>query len=43
MNEVTQMLTALSHGDPHAARRLLPQVYDELRGPGHCAVGKENV
>jgi hypothetical protein len=24
-------LSALDHGDPHAASRLLPLVYDELR------------
>jgi hypothetical protein len=24
-------LSALGHGDPHAASRLLPRVYDELR------------
>jgi RNA polymerase sigma factor (TIGR02999 family) len=31
MHEVTQLLNALDHGDPHAASRLLPLVYDELR------------
>ena len=31
MNEVTQLLSALEQGDPHAASRLLPLVYDELR------------
>jgi RNA polymerase sigma factor (TIGR02999 family) len=31
MNEVTQLLSALGQGDPHAASRLLPLVYDELR------------
>jgi hypothetical protein len=31
MNEVTQLLNALGQGDPHAARRLLQLVYDELR------------
>jgi hypothetical protein len=30
--DVTQLLTALGQGDPHAAGRLLPLVYDELRG-----------
>ena len=30
-NDVTQMLGALERGDPHAAGRLLPLVYDELR------------
>jgi RNA polymerase sigma factor (TIGR02999 family) len=31
MSEVTQVLAALEQGDPHAAERLLPLVYDELR------------
>jgi RNA polymerase sigma factor (TIGR02999 family) len=31
MTEVTQILNALEHGDPHAADQLLPLVYDELR------------
>lgn len=31
MTEVTQILTAIDGGDPHAAERLLPLVYDELR------------
>jgi RNA polymerase sigma factor (TIGR02999 family) len=31
MTEVTQLLTALDRGDPHAAAQLLPLVYDELR------------
>jgi hypothetical protein len=31
MNEVTQLLSALEQGDPHAASRLLPLVYEELR------------
>jgi hypothetical protein len=31
MNEVTQLLSALGQGDPHAASRLLPLVYDALR------------
>jgi RNA polymerase sigma factor (TIGR02999 family) len=31
MNEVTQILADLEAGDPHAAERLLPLVYDELR------------
>jgi RNA polymerase sigma factor (TIGR02999 family) len=31
MNEVTQILTAIEQGDPHAAEQLLPLVYDELR------------
>jgi RNA polymerase sigma factor (TIGR02999 family) len=31
MSEVTQILSALAEGDPHAAEQLLPLVYDELR------------
>jgi hypothetical protein len=31
MNGLIQLLSALGHGDPHAAGRLLPLVYDELR------------
>jgi hypothetical protein len=31
MSELTQLLSALGQGDPHAAGRLLPLVYDELR------------
>jgi RNA polymerase sigma factor (TIGR02999 family) len=31
MSEVTQILSAIERGDPHAAEQLLPLVYDELR------------
>lgn len=31
MNDVTQILTAIERGDSHAAERLLPLVYSELR------------
>jgi RNA polymerase sigma factor (TIGR02999 family) len=31
MNDVTRILDAIEQGDPHAARQLLPMVYDELR------------
>src|SRR5580692_10460253 len=31
MNEVTQILSDLAHGDVHAAEQLLPLVYEELR------------
>jgi RNA polymerase sigma factor (TIGR02999 family) len=31
MNEVTRILADLAHGDAHAAGRLLPLVYEELR------------
>src|SRR6476620_5476910 len=31
MADVTQILSAIEHGDPRAAAELLPLVYDELR------------
>lgn len=31
MTDVTRILAAIEHGDPHAAEQLLPLVYDELR------------
>src|SRR5437660_12681644 len=31
MTDVTQILNAIEHDDPHAAEQLLPLVYDELR------------
>ena len=31
MSEVTRLLSAVEQGDPHAAERLLPLVYQELR------------
>src|SRR5687768_16557508 len=31
MSEVTQILSAISQGDPRAAEQLLPLVYEELR------------
>ncbi len=31
MREVTRILSAIEHGDPHAAEQLLPLVYQELR------------
>jgi RNA polymerase sigma factor (TIGR02999 family) len=31
MSDVTHILSAIEHGDPTAAERLLPLVYDELR------------
>jgi RNA polymerase sigma factor (TIGR02999 family) len=30
-SDVTRILSAIEHGDPHAAEQLLPLVYDELR------------
>jgi hypothetical protein len=31
MSDVTNILSAIEQGAPHAAERLLPLVYDELR------------
>src|SRR6478672_6764259 len=31
MSDVTRILSAIEHGDPHAAEQLLPLVYNELR------------
>ena len=31
MADVTKILNAIEHGDPHAAEQLLPLIYDELR------------
>jgi RNA polymerase sigma factor (TIGR02999 family) len=31
MSDVTQILSAIEQGDPHAAQQLLPLVYNELR------------
>src|SRR5271169_3112304 len=31
MSEVTSILSAIEHGDAHAAEQLLPLVYEELR------------
>ena len=31
MHEVTQILSAIEQGDPHASEELLPLVYDALR------------
>jgi RNA polymerase sigma factor (TIGR02999 family) len=31
MSDVTRILSAIAHGDPHAAEQLLPLVYEELR------------
>jgi RNA polymerase sigma factor (TIGR02999 family) len=37
MSDVTQILSAIEQGDPHAAEQLLPLVYEELR---HLAAHK---
>jgi hypothetical protein len=41
MNEVTQILSAVEQGDPHAANQLLPLVYDELRRLGARKLAQE--
>jgi RNA polymerase sigma factor (TIGR02999 family) len=41
MNEVTLILSAIEHGDPHAAEQLLPLVYDELRKLAAERMGQE--
>jgi RNA polymerase sigma-70 factor, ECF subfamily len=38
---LTQMLTAWNHGDPQAADRLMPLVYDELRRMAHNYLRRE--
>jgi RNA polymerase sigma factor (TIGR02999 family) len=41
MNEVTRILSDLAEGDPHAAARLLPLVYDELRKLASARMNEE--
>jgi RNA polymerase sigma factor (TIGR02999 family) len=41
MNEVTRLLSALGAGDPRAAQRLLPLVYDELRRLAAAQMARE--
>jgi RNA polymerase sigma factor (TIGR02999 family) len=41
MSEVTRILSAIEHGDPHAAEELLPLVYDELRQLAASKLAKE--
>ena len=41
MSEVTLILSAIEHGDPHAAEQLLPLVYAELRKLAGQRLGKE--
>jgi RNA polymerase sigma factor (TIGR02999 family) len=41
MSDVTRILSAIEHGDPHAAERLLPLVYDELRRLAAQRIGRE--
>jgi RNA polymerase sigma factor (TIGR02999 family) len=41
MNEVTRILEAIDQGDPTAADRLLPLVYDELRALAAARLARE--
>src|SRR6516164_158656 len=41
MNEVTRALSAAERGDPRAAERLLPLVYDELRQLAAARLARE--
>ncbi len=41
MNEVTSILNAIDQGDPQAAEKLLPLVYDELRKLAAHKLGNE--
>jgi RNA polymerase sigma factor (TIGR02999 family) len=42
MNEATEILNAIAGGDPTAANRLLPLVYEELRKLAAQRLGREN-
>jgi RNA polymerase sigma factor (TIGR02999 family) len=42
MADVTHILASMEHGDPHAARQLLPLVYDELRRLAGQKMAQEN-
>jgi RNA polymerase sigma factor (TIGR02999 family) len=42
MSDVTQILSAIEQGDPHAAQQLLPLVYDELRKLAAQKLAQEN-
>jgi RNA polymerase sigma factor (TIGR02999 family) len=41
MSDVTQILSAIEQGDPHAAEQLLPLVYDELRRLAAAQLSRE--
>src|SRR5262245_61845511 len=41
MSDVTQILSAIEQGDPYAAEKLLPLVYDELRKLAAQKLGQE--
>jgi RNA polymerase sigma factor (TIGR02999 family) len=40
-NQITQLLVAWGHGDPHALQKLMPLVYRELRRLAHGCLGRE--
>jgi RNA polymerase sigma factor (TIGR02999 family) len=42
MSDVTHVLSAIEKGDPHAAEKLLPLVYDELRKLAAQAMAQES-
>jgi RNA polymerase sigma factor (TIGR02999 family) len=42
MSDVTRILSAIEHGEPHAAEQLLPLVYDELRRLAAQKLAREN-
>jgi len=42
MSDVTHLLQAIEHGDPHAADELLPLVYEELRQLAAAKMSKES-
>nr|ALS89987.1 ECF sigma factor [uncultured bacterium] len=41
MTEVTRILSRIESGDPHAAQKLLPLVYDELRKLAAARLNRE--
>ena len=41
LSDLTQILSALERGDPHAAEQLLPLVYDELRRLAAAQLARE--
>lgn len=42
MSDVTRILSSIEHGDPSAAEKLLPLVYDELRKLAAGKLAQEN-
>lgn len=42
MSDVTRILSAIEAGDPHAAEKLLPLIYDELRKLAAVKLSQEN-